>query len=122
MDKLVLNTSSSLFFTKIGLVSHLLKHFSFVTTKEIYTEIKEGEDIGFKDARIMMHYFEARKVAVIEAKKTAQIVKEFKIKNTDASVIALAQELDCFLATEDRQIEKICLLTQTKITNTAVWL
>ena len=122
MNQIVLNTSSSLFFTKIGLVSHLLKHFAFVTTPEIFEEIKIGEEIGFKDARIMMHYFETGKVKIIIAKKTEKIAKEFRIKTTDASVIALAQELGCFLATEDKQIEKICLLLQTKITNTAVLL
>ena len=122
MNKLVLNTSSSLFFTKIGLVSHLLKHFSFVTSPEIFSEIKEGEEIGFKDARIMMHYFEAGKISLLTSKKAGKISKEFKIKITDASVIALAQELGFFLATEDRQIEKICLIMQTKVTNTAVLL
>lgn len=122
MNRLILNTSSSLFFTKIGLVSHLLRHFIFITTPDIVKEIKQGEEIGFKDARIIKHFLEAGKIQVIKPKKTETIVKEFKIKNADASVIALAQELGEFLATEDRQMEKIGLLMQVKITNTAILL
>lgn len=120
MEKLVVNTSSSLFFTKVGLIPHLLNNFKLTASKEIFEEIKEGEQIGYKDAKIIMQYFDDRKIEVVKAKKTQSIVKEFDIKPADASVISLAQEVDCFLATEDRQIEKICLITQTKITNTAL--
>jgi len=42
------------------------------------------------------------------------------MRATDASVIALAKEASAFLATEDQQMEKVCLITQTKITNTAL--
>ena len=122
MNKLIINTSSSLFFTKIGLIPHLLKYFKLTTSKEILEEIKEGEQIGFRDAKILMGYFKQAKISVVQTKKTQNIVKEFKIKKADASVISLAQELNCFLSTEDRQIEKICLITQTKITNTALLL
>ena len=120
MNKLIINTSSSLFFVKVGLIPYLLKYFKLITSKEILEEIKEGEQIGFRDAEILMEYLNQAKIGIFQTKKTKNIIKEFKIKQADASVISLAQELDCFLATEDRQIEKICLITQTKITNTAI--
>lgn len=118
--KIVINTSSSLFFTKIGLVPYLLKNFELVASQEIFEEIKEGGQLGFKDAKLILQYFDDKKVKVIKPKKTHEIAKEFSIKETDASVIALAKELDCFVATEDKQIEKICLLLQTRVTNSAL--
>lgn len=120
MNRLVINTSSSLFFIKIGLIPCLLRNFKLITSKEILKEIKEGEQIGFKDAKIMMQYLDEAKIEVINAKQTQRIIKEFNIKEADASVISLAKELNCFLATEDRQIEKISLITQAKVTNTAL--
>ncbi|MBI2107788.1 hypothetical protein HYT54_01560 [Candidatus Woesearchaeota archaeon] len=120
MNKIVINTSSSLFFTKIGLIPHLLKKFKLVASEEVYAEIKEGEQIGFKDAKILMQFFNDKKIEALRTKKTQNLIRDFNIKETDASVISLAQELECFLATEDRQIEKICLITQTKVTNTAL--
>jgi|SRR3989338_84984 len=120
MNRLVINTSSSLFFTKIGLIPHLLKIFKLAASEEIYDEIREGEELGFRDAKILMQFFDNKKIEIFKTKKTQNFIKEFNIKKTDASVISLAQEMDCFLATEDRQIEKICLITQTKITNTAL--
>jgi len=120
MNRLVINTSSSLFFTKIGLILHLLKIFKLAASEEIYDEIREGEELGFRDAKILMQFFDNKKIEIFKTKKTQNFIKEFNIKKTDASVISLAQEMDCFLATEDRQIEKICLITQTKITNTAL--
>jgi len=119
MDKLVLNTSSSLFFVKIGLVPHLLKYFKLITSKEIFEEIKEGEQIGFRDAKLLNQYFDDKKISILKPERTQSIAKEFNIKFADASVISLAQESKCFLATEDKQIEKICLITQTKMANTA---
>lgn len=94
--------------------------FKLAASEEIYDEIKGGEEVGFRDAKILMHFFNEKKIEILKTKKTPGLVKEFSIKKTDASVISLAQELNCFLATEDRQIEKICLVTQTKITNTAL--
>ena len=120
MNMLVINTSSSLFFIRVGLIPYLLRYFKLITSKEILKEIKEGEQIGFKDAKIMLQYFDESKIELINAKQTHSIVKEFNIKNADASVVSLAKELDCFLATEDRQIEKISLIKQTKLTNTAL--
>lgn len=120
LEKLVMNTSSSLFFTKVGLIPLLLKNFKLITSEEIFKELKEGDQTGYKDAKIVMQYLNEKRVEVIKAKKTKGIAEEFKIKSIDASVISLAQELNCFLATEDRQIEKICLITQTRITNTAL--
>lgn len=120
--RIVLNTSSGLFFTKIGLLPHILKYFTVITTEEIFEEVKEGTEIGFKDAKLLLHYFEEKKIEVMAAVKTLQIVKGFGIKKEDASVIALAEEQACFLATEDRQIEKICLLNQIKIVNAGLLL
>lgn len=120
MNKLVIDTSSGLFFTKIGLIPILLKKFKIITSEQIYQEIVSGDEAGFKDANILLRYVSDRKIDVIKTKRTQSIVNDFKIKEADASVVALAQEENCFLATEDRQIEKICLLTQTKITNTAL--
>lgn len=122
MKQLVINTSSSLYFTKIGLISHLLKHFELITTNEILKEVKNGEELGYRDAKIIMHYIDGKKIRIIEAKKTKNIELEFKIDLEDASVISLANELNCLLATEDRQMEKICLVTQTNVTNAAVLL
>lgn len=120
MNTLAINTSSSLFFIKIGLIPHLLKTFKLVASEEVYAEIKEGEQIGFKDAKILMQFFNDKKIEILKTKKTRNLIKCFNIKEMDASVISLAQELDCFVATEDRQIEKICLITQIKVTNTAL--
>lgn len=120
MNKLIINTSSGIFFTKIGLFPKLLKRFKLITTKEIINEIKEGVDIGYKDAQIITQYLDDNKIEVIEVKTTKDIAKQFKIKETDASVIALSVEQEALLATEDKQIEKICLLLEAKITNTAV--
>ncbi len=120
MVNLAINTSSSLFFTKVGLIPYLLKNFRLITSEEIFNEIKEGKEIGFKDAQIIMQYLDDEKINIIKAKKTKNVEAEFSIKKTDASIISLAQELDCFLATEDRQIEKICLIMQIKIMNTAL--
>lgn len=120
MNKLIINTSSSIFFTRVGLFPKLLKRFKLITTKEINNEIKEGADIGYKDAQIIEQYLNDNKIEIVEAKKTKDIIKQFKIKETDASVIALSIEQEALLATEDRQIEKICLLLEAKITNTAI--
>ena len=120
MKSLVINTSSSLFFTKIGLIPKLIKEFRLITTPEIYNELKEGEQIGYKDAKIIIQYIGEDKISMLNAKNTKEIAKQFGIKEIDASTIALAQEQNGLLATEDRQIEKICLITQTKITNTVV--
>lgn len=120
MKRIIINSSSSLFFTKVGLIPLLLKNFKLITSEEIFKEIKEGEQLGYKDAKIVMQYLNGKKIEVVKTKKTKNIAKEFNIKNIDASVISLAQELKCFLATEDRQIEKICLATQTNIINTAL--
>ncbi len=117
---LIINTSSSLYFTKIGLIPHLLKEFKLVTSEEIQQEIKEGEQIGFKDARIINQYIIDKRIKVVKARNTNTIIKSFKIKETDASVIALTQELKGFLATEDKQIEKICLANQIKVVNSVI--
>ena len=116
---IVINTSSSLFFTKIGLFPHLLKYFRLVTSEEILEEVLEGQQIGFKDAKIVMQYFEDKKIDIIKTKQTKEVMKNFKIKHEDASVISLAKELDCILATEDRQIGKISMIENVKVTNTA---
>ena len=118
--KIILNTSSSLFFTKIGLIRPLLKSFKLATSEEIFEEIKEGEELDYKDARLLMHYFKEKRIDVIKAKRTKDMAKEFSIKEADASIIALAKELACFVATEDRQIEKICLLLQINVVNSAL--
>ena len=118
--KIVLNTSSSLFFAKMGLIPHILKEFKIITTEEILKEIKDGDQIGFKDAKIILQYIEDKKIEIIKTKKINDITKEFKIKDEDASVISLAEEQNCFLATEERQIERICMLKQIKITNTVL--
>ncbi|MBI2136021.1 hypothetical protein HYU06_03050 [Candidatus Woesearchaeota archaeon] len=120
MKQLVINTSSSLFFTRIGLLPHLLRRFKIITTYKIYQEVKDGIDIGYRDAQILMQYFEDKKIEIFKAESTLKICNNFNIKETDASIIALAQEKNCFLASEDKQIEKICLITQTSITNTAI--
>ena len=120
MKKIIINTSSGLFFTKIGLIPILIKYFKPITTEEIYKEISEGEQIGFKDAKILKQFIDDKKISVIKTKKTKNIEKEFKIKEEDASVVSLAEELDCILATEDKQIEKICIIKQVKIINTAL--
>ncbi|MBI2565174.1 hypothetical protein HYV79_04280 [Candidatus Woesearchaeota archaeon] len=122
MKNLVLNTSSSIFFAKIGLLPHLLKHLKLITSKEIYQEVLDGDELRYKDAKIIMQYFENKKIKIIKAKQTKKIAKEFKISENDASVISLAHEQNCFLASEDRQIERICLITQTHITNSALLL
>ncbi|MBI2148844.1 hypothetical protein HYU23_04135 [Candidatus Woesearchaeota archaeon] len=120
MKKLIINTSSSLFFIKIGLIPKLIKKFKLITSKEIINEIKEGVDIGYSDARAINIYLEDNKIVCVEAKNTKEISKQFNIKETDASIIALAEEQEGLLATEDKQIEKICLIRQINITNTAV--
>ncbi len=120
MRNLVINTSSSLFFAKVGLFPHLLKEFKLITSEEIMEEFEEGEQIGYKDAKMIVSYFKQGKIEVTKARTTQRIMKEFNIKNPDASIVSLAQELNCFLATEDRQIEKICLIMQIKITNAAL--
>ncbi len=119
MKPLILNTSSSLFFTKIGLLREVVEQFEVITTKEIYDEIFEGIEIGYRDARIVMQFIEDKKIKIITAKNTEKIEHEFKIKKEDASVIALAQEKESFLATEDRQIEKICIAMGIPIINAA---
>ncbi|MBI4148603.1 hypothetical protein HY490_04900 [Candidatus Woesearchaeota archaeon] len=101
---------------------HLLKKFVFVTTDEIADEMNNGQLLGFKDARIIMQYITDARIQKSRAKKTDTVMHEFHLHRADASVIALAQEVNGFLATEDRQIEKICLITQTKVTNTAALL
>jgi len=120
MNKLVINTSSSLYFTKIGLLPRLLKYFQLMTTEEVKSEVNEGQDIGYKDARIIKEYISEMKIRVEKVKGTNMIIREFGMRATDASVIALAKEASAFLATEDQQMEKVCLITQTKITNTAL--
>lgn len=120
MKEIVLNTSSSIFLIRMGLMSYLLNHFKLITSEEIANEIKEGVEIGYRDAKILSQYLDEEKIKVIKVKETERIVKEFNIKKTDASIISLAQKLDCLLATEDRQIERISLLNGVKITNTCL--
>ncbi len=117
---LVLNSSSSIFFTKVGLFPHIFKYFNAITSKEIYDEVMEGYDFGYKDSFIIKGYILDDKIKVVSTKSTSKISGEFGIKNADASIIALAQERGCFLATEDRQIEKICLATSVNVLNTAI--
>ncbi|MBI4450370.1 hypothetical protein HY642_00210 [Candidatus Woesearchaeota archaeon] len=120
MSFIVLNTSSGIFFTRIGLLPHLLKHNKIITTKEVLEELHKGDDIGYKDARIILQYINDKKIQVRDAGQKESISKEFGIAGADASVIALAEQTDGFLATEDRQIEKIGMVRGIRITNSAV--
>src|SRR3989338_1885229 len=120
MKLLIFNTSSSLYLTKVGLIPKLLKHFKIIATTDIEKEMKEGVERGYKDAQMIVRYFEEEKIKVVQARKSKEISKDFNIKEIDASVIALAQEQKGIVATEDRQIEKICLMTGTPVINTAV--
>jgi predicted nucleic acid-binding protein len=121
MKKIVINTSSSIYFTKIGLFPRLLRYFTIETTEEIQKEVNEGKDIGYKDAQIIKQYIDDNDIHIRKT-KCNEIAKEFGLKNADASVIALAEELSCPIATEDRQLEKVCLIRGTKVTNAAVLL
>lgn len=120
MKLLIFNTSSSLFLTKIGLIPKLLKHFKIIASEEIYSEMKEGAKIGYKDARMIVQYFEEGQIKIVNTSKSKEISRDFSIQEIDASVIALAQEKKGIVATEDRQIEKICLMNGTPVINTAV--
>lgn len=120
MKTLILNTSSSLYFTRIGIIPKLLKSFKLITTEEILQEIREGEELGFKDARIINQYIKDNKIEIKKTKNINLIAKNFKVKEADASVITLAQETNGYLATEDAQIEKICLAIQVNILNSAI--
>ncbi len=120
MKLLIFNTSSSLFLAKIGLIPKLLKYFEIIASPEIYSEMKEGAELGYKDAKMIAQYLEEGKIKIVNTSTSKEISRDFSIKEIDASVIALAQEKKGVVATEDRQIEKICLMTGTSVINTAV--
>ncbi len=120
MKTLILNTSSSLFLAKIGLIPKLLRHFKIIASPEIHLEMKTGAEMGYRDAQLLLRYFEEEKIRIVTTRKTKEISQDFNITKIDASVVALAQERNGIAATEDRQIEKICLATGTPVVNAAV--
>ncbi|MBI2139429.1 PIN domain-containing protein [Candidatus Woesearchaeota archaeon] len=115
---IVINTSSSLFISRLGLFPSLLKRFKAITTPEIAQEVREGKEIGYKDARIVADYLDRGQIEIQKAKGINEVIKEFSLHPADASVVALAHESGCSLATEDRQIERVCLIGQIGVTNT----
>ena len=122
MKTLVFNTSSSLFLVKIGLIPKILQHFRVITSPEIEKEMKQGAELGYKDATMIAQFIAEQKIKVVDTRTSREMAKNFNLKEVDASVVALAQERSAIAATEDKQIEKICIATATPVVNTAVLL
>src|SRR3989338_2712916 len=92
METLILNTSSSIYFAKTGLIRPLKKRFSFITTEQVFQEVQRGQEIGFGDAAIIRSYFDDGTIRISKTSHVDQVISEYRIKETDASIISLALE------------------------------
>lgn len=122
MKKLALDNSSAVFLAKIGLLIKLSKFLQLITTVGIAEETNKGVEIGYRDAFIRQEMIKDGKIKIIKPNNADKIKKDYKLKEADAGIIALAFENDCLLATEDNVLQNTAKLLNIKITNTAALL
>lgn len=113
--EIVLDNSSAVFLAKLGLFA-LMEH-PFITTSEIENEIEEGVRRGYRDALIRKELIAIKKITIINPQDTTAVSQKYKLKVPDSSLIALAKERACLLATEDEQVRKIAKLESIVVTN-----
>jgi len=122
MKSIVLNSSSGVFIAKLGLFKELLKFTEFITTEEVKEETQEGVERDYRDAFIRMDLIDENKIKIIKPKDVQNIIKKYKLDETDASVLVLAEEKNLPLATEDIQLRKIAQSLDVKIIDTAAFI
>ena len=88
-------------------IEELMQDGTVISSREVFDELARGEDVLFEWAKIRKEYFLPSDVPVQERVRT--ILSEHrglveggkKINNADPFVIALAQEKDCIVVTEE---------------------
>ena len=123
MKALALDNSSAIYLAKLGMLPKLLgMQIELLTTKEIEAETKKGVEKGYRDAFIRDDFIRNKKIKITGTKIKEEIKSKYKLKDADASIIALALEKDCLLATEDGTLQSIAKSLGAKITNAAALL
>ena len=117
---IALDSSSAIYLAKTGLLPKLLEiRVELLTTSEVAEEIKKGAEKGYKDARIIGEFIRNKEIKEISLKTKESIVKGIKFMDADASIVALALEKSCLLATEDATLQNTAKSLGASITNTA---
>lgn len=123
MKVIALDSSSAIYLAKIGLLPKLLEiGVELLTTSEVSEEIKKGAEKGYKDARIIEEFIKNKDIKETSVKKKEGTAKNANLKGADASIMALAVEKSCLLATEDSTLQNIAESVGVSITNTATLL
>lgn len=108
MKEIALDNSTAVFLAKLGLFPLLLKQgVRFITTPEIEKEVEAGVAQGYRDAVIRKQLMEENKIKVVAAKDAEKVQRAWGLGTADASIIALAMEGDCVLATEDAALQNL---------------
>lgn len=123
MKIIALDSSSAIYLAKIGLLPKLLEiGVDLLTTSEISEEIRKGAEKGYKDARIIGESIKNTDIKETGVKKKEGTAKNTSLKGADASIMALAVEKSCLLATEDSTLQGVAESVGVSITNTATLL
>ena len=123
MKVIALDSSSAIYLAKIGLLPKLLEiGVELLTTSEISEEIKKGAEKGYKDARIIWGFIRNKEIKEIGVKAKESAVKGVGLRGADASIVALALEKSCLLASEDTALQNTAKSLGAGITNTAALL
>ena len=118
---IALDSSSAIYLAKTGLLPKLLEiGVELLTTSEISEEIKKGAEKGYKDARIISEFIKNEEIKEIGVK--AKESKDIGLRGADASIVALALEKSCLLASEDTALQNTAKSLGASITNTAALL
>ena len=119
----MLDSSSAIYLAILGMLPKILEaDAELIITKEIASEIAEGVEKGYKDAFIIEELIKNRKIKVKSTTTKERMKRDYNLKDADASVVALAMENDCLLATEDGTLQNLAKSLGLKITNTATLL
>ena len=117
---IALDSSSAIYLAKVGLLPKLLEiGVELLMTPEISEEIRKGAGKGYKDARIIEEFIRNKDIKEIGARTKKSIVRGINLKDADASILTLALEKSCLLATEDTTLQNTAKSLGVSITNTA---
>ena len=121
MKTLVLDNSSWVFLTMLGLNKILIKNFQLITSKEIVDEIKKGVEKNYRDARIRINFIEEKKVKIIEVSRQnlEKVQRETGLKSLGGiSVVALAFQEKTILCSDDNRLENACFILDVPLVET----
>lgn len=123
MKAIAIDSSSAIYLAKVGLLQKLLAmRVELLTTAEISEEIRKSAEKGYKDARIIEDLIRSKKVMETRIKTKESVKRDSSLKDADASIVALAAERNCLLATEDSTLQNVAKSLGISVTNTAILL